>query len=153
MQIARFISVGQLAPASLRLSFSMCAVTLALCTAVAAAPGKTQQLTSANQVPEGLAKSDWQSIRAAHEGWQHSFHAVEGGHIARTPGQQWRSHFDARGFLTEPIGGGWSWGMELQSYGFPAMKSDRPKRRRSATSAWRASGSPALGMGFSRSGM
>ncbi len=27
--------------------------------------GKTQQLTTPDQVPEGLAKSDWASIRAA----------------------------------------------------------------------------------------
>ena len=31
-----------------------------------AAPGKTQQLSSPDEVPEGLAKSDWSSIRAAY---------------------------------------------------------------------------------------
>ena len=28
-------------------------------------PWKTQHLTSPDQVPEGMAKADWQSIRAA----------------------------------------------------------------------------------------
>jgi hypothetical protein len=32
-----------------------------------AAPARSQQLTSPDQVPEGLAKSDWSSIRAADE--------------------------------------------------------------------------------------
>jgi hypothetical protein len=34
------------------------------------------------------------------------------------PGQQWTTHFDQRGFLAQPQAGGWSWGLELQSYGF-----------------------------------
>ncbi len=41
--------------------------------APAAAPGKTQRLTSPDQVPAGLAKSDWQSIRAAYEAGRHEF--------------------------------------------------------------------------------
>lgn len=32
----------------------------------AAAPGKTQRLDSPDQTPQGLEKSDWASIRAAH---------------------------------------------------------------------------------------
>ena len=32
-----------------------------------AQPGKSQQLASPDQVPEGLGKSDWHSIRAAYE--------------------------------------------------------------------------------------
>lgn len=84
----------------------------------APSPGKTQQFTSPDQVPDGLQRPEWQGIRSAHESWRHGFAAVEGGHTARTPGQQWRSHFDARGFLTQPDGGGWSWGMELRGYGF-----------------------------------
>lgn len=41
-------------------------------------PGKTQQITSPDQVPEGLQKSDWQNIRAAHKAWEHGFMPVEG---------------------------------------------------------------------------
>ena len=67
---------------------------------VAAAPtGKTQSLTSLDQVPEGLTTSDWQSIRAAYEAGRHAFMPVEGGWQARNPGQQWTTKFDGRGFI------------------------------------------------------
>ena len=81
-------------------------------------PGKTQQLTSPDQVPEGLAKSDWHSIRAAYEAGRHAFQPIEGGWQARNPRQQWTTKFDGRGFVAEPREGGWQWGLELKSYGF-----------------------------------
>jgi|GEM_PF-2752323 len=82
-------------------------------------PGKSQQLTSPDQVPEGMAKSDWQSIRAAYEAGRHAFQPVEGGWQARNPGQQWTTKFDGRGFIAQPKGGAdWQWGLELKSYGF-----------------------------------
>ena len=80
--------------------------------------GKTQQLTSTEQVPEGLAKSDWSSIRAAYEAGRHAFQPTEGGWQARNPGQQRLTTFDQRGFEAKPVGGDWSWGLELKSYGF-----------------------------------
>ena len=83
-----------------------------------ALPGKTQHLTSAGQVPEGLAKSDWQSIRAAYDAGRHAFRPVEGGWQARNPGQQWNTTFDSRGFVAQPREGGWQWGLELKRYGF-----------------------------------
>ena len=67
-------------------------------------------------VPEGLAKSDWQSIRAAYEAGRHAFQPIEGGWQARNPGQQWTTKFDGRGFVTEPKDGAWQWGLELKSY-------------------------------------
>jgi hypothetical protein len=81
-------------------------------------PAKPQQLNSPDQVPEGLAISDWTSIRAAYEAGRHSFQPIEGGWRARNPGQQWTTKFDGRGFLAEPKDGGWQWGLELKSYGF-----------------------------------
>ena len=84
----------------------------------AAEPGKLQHLESVDQTPEGLNKSDWQSIRAAYEAGRHAFQPVEGGWQARNPGQQWLTTFDQRGFIAEPQSGGWTWGLELQSYGF-----------------------------------
>jgi hypothetical protein len=81
-------------------------------------PGKPQALTSPDQVPEGLAKSDWSSIRAAYEAGRHAFQPTATGWQARNPGQQWSTQFDKRGFLTTPKDGGWQWGLELQSYGF-----------------------------------
>jgi len=73
-------------------------------------------------VPQGLAQSDWQSIRAAYEAGRHAFQPVEGGWQARNPGQQWTTTFDGRGFLVEPRDGGWQWGLELKSYGFPGAE-------------------------------
>ena len=81
-------------------------------------PGKTQQLTSPDQVPEGLAKSDWASIRAAYEAGRHAFQPTATGWQARNPGQQWTTTFDQRGFLAQPADGAWTWGLELRSYGF-----------------------------------
>ncbi len=82
------------------------------------APGKSQSLTRPDQVPDGLAKSDWASIRAAYEAGRHSFQPTATGWQARNPGQQWTTQFDRRGFLAAPQDGGWTWGLELQSYGF-----------------------------------
>ena len=87
---------------------------------MAAAPSRPQQLTSPDQVPEGLAKSDWTSIRAAYEAGRHAFQPTPTGWQARNPGQQWTTTFDRRGFVATPKAGGWTWGLELQGYGFGA---------------------------------
>ncbi len=57
-------------------------------------------------VPEGLSKGDWAGIRAAYDTERHAAYPVEDGYEARNPGQAWRTHFDGRGFLTEPDAGG-----------------------------------------------
>jgi hypothetical protein len=80
--------------------------------------GKPQKLNSSEEVPKGLEKSDWHSIRAAYEAGRHAFHAVDGGWQARNPGQQWTTHFDGRGFLAKPKDADWQWGLEFKSYGF-----------------------------------
>ena len=70
-----------------------------------ARPARNQQLTSPDQVPEDLNRSDWSSIRAAYEKHRHAAFPVEGQTDtwqARNPGQQWQTIFDARGFLTQP---------------------------------------------------
>ena len=67
--------------------------------------GKTQQLTSPDQVPQGLAKTEWASIRAAYEAGRHAFQHIASGWQARNPGQQWTTKFDGRGFVSEPKGG------------------------------------------------
>lgn len=72
----------------------------------------------AQRVPESLTATDWQSIRAAHEAWKHEFREVEGTWQARNLGQQWTTTFDGRGFLAQPQGAAWKWGLELRSYGF-----------------------------------
>ncbi len=79
----------------------------------------TKPQKSKDVVPEGLAGSDWNSIRQVYEQNRHAAVAVDGGFRARSPGQQWLTHFDGRGFVVKPDGASWQWGLELQSYGFP----------------------------------
>jgi len=79
-------------------------------------------LFATDAVPEGLTKSDWSSIRAAYDAGRHAFEKTEDGWQAHNPGQQWRTKFDGRGFVAEPKGGGWTWGLELKSYGFPGKE-------------------------------
>lgn len=116
----------------------------------AAPPGKTQQLTSPDQVPDGLAKSDWQSIREAYEAGRHAFQPTDTVWQARNPGQQWLTTFDNRGFIAQPKDGGWQWGLDLQSYGFgeqqraisgtPSVKADGQRLTYSGLKVWDADG-------------
>ena len=71
-----------------------------------------------DSVPGGLSAGDWASIQAAHEAGRYAATRATGGFQARNPGQRWVTYFDGRGFRTEPDSGGWSWGLELRSYGF-----------------------------------
>lgn len=72
----------------------------------------------AQAAPSGLAENDWAGIKEAHEKRQLALSPSGSGHEARNPGQQWRTQFDERGFITRPQQGDWSWGVELLSYGF-----------------------------------
>ncbi|MBK8498779.1 MAG: hypothetical protein IPL52_08175 [Flavobacteriales bacterium] len=73
---------------------------------------------SPDRLPEGLTLADWIGIRAAKETALYSVVPVLNGWLAENPSQQWITTFDDRGFLTEPIAGGWKWGLMLSSYGF-----------------------------------
>ncbi len=102
----------------------MAASVLALSASQAAPPGQAvqfEQLSSPDQVPDGLSKSDWQSIRAAYEAGRHEFKPVagkDGQWQARNPGQQWLTTVDQQGFTARPQDAAWAWGLQLQSYGF-----------------------------------
>lgn len=72
---------------------------------------------STERVPEGVSASDWTGIRAAYEAGRYDTYRVDVGYQAKNPGQQWLTQFDGRGFETTPDAGGWSWGLELLSYG------------------------------------
>ncbi len=88
--------------------------------------GASRAAGATDSVPEGLAASDWSSIRGAYEAGRHKIIAVEGvggtedGWSARNPGQGLNTAFDERGFTATPDGGGWSWGLDLRSYGWDA---------------------------------
>jgi hypothetical protein len=88
--------------------------------AEAALPSITSAVSrlEADKVPPGLTASDWSGIKGEYERHRHAAFPVEGGHQARNYAQQWLTRFDGRGFEIKPEGGGWRWGLELQSYGF-----------------------------------
>lgn len=69
------------------------------------------------QVANGLSSSDWSSIRAAYESCRHSVFSVDGGFMARNPGQAWRTRFDGASFLVTPDSRDWTWGLSLVRYG------------------------------------
>ncbi len=96
----------------------LAALVMPNCCSATDAPGESQALIAPAQVPEGLKKSDWQRIRAAHDGWLHEFRKVDDGWQAFNPGQQWTTTFDGCGFLATPKAASWTWGLELRSYGF-----------------------------------
>lgn len=43
---------------------------------------------------------------------------IHDGHVARNSAQRWITTFDGRGFTTTPTGGEWSWGLEIERYGW-----------------------------------
>lgn len=107
-----------------------------------AALAPTQRLTTSDQTPQGqtpqrLVPSDWASIRAAYEQGRHRAFPVAGGHQARNPRQQWRTHFDGRGFAVEPDAGAWRWGLELRGYGFDRQTRDLTGKARVTTAGER----------------
>jgi trimeric autotransporter adhesin len=84
--------------------------------------------------------SDWSGIRSAHETWKHRFEKAEdGSFLARNPGQQWSTRFDGRGFLVEPAGQDWRWGLQLNSYGVGEIRSTIKGEARVETSEERLS--------------
>src|ERR1035441_1569962 len=73
-------------------------------------------------IPNGLSGSAWSSIRAEYQRHRQAVFPEDGGHRGRTYGQQWGPRFGGRGFDVTPDAGGWRWGLELQSYGFPGQE-------------------------------
>jgi hypothetical protein len=76
----------------------------------------------AEGVPKGLTANDWAGIKGEYERHRHAAFAAAGEHRARNYAQQWLSHFDGRGFTVAPNDAGWSWGLELKSYGFASRE-------------------------------
>ncbi|MEX1024824.1 MAG: FG-GAP repeat protein [Planctomycetota bacterium] len=73
-------------------------------------------------VDDELSSDDWASIRAAYEAKRYEAFADDGEYRARNPGQRWTTHFDGRGFTTRPDAGDWTWGLELEAYGWDAAE-------------------------------
>ncbi|MBL8696059.1 MAG: FG-GAP repeat protein [Planctomycetes bacterium] len=100
-----------------------------LSTGTASPPAIGPAAAPAGSVSKGLAASDWSSIRAAYEAGRHKIFALNGvsgterSWTARNPRQGLNTTFDERGFTTKPDAGSWSWGLELQGYGWGATNS------------------------------
>jgi FG-GAP repeat len=71
-------------------------------------------------MPRGLDTHDRASICAAYEAGRYAAVASEGGFRARNPAQQWTTHFNGRGFTIAPDAGEWTWGLQLEAYGWGA---------------------------------
>jgi len=76
----------------------------------------------ASETPKGLSSQDWSAIRTEYERHRHAAVPAAGGYQARNPGQQWTTHFDGRGFTVKPDGVQWTWGLELERYGFAGLE-------------------------------
>lgn len=75
-----------------------------------------------------IAAGDWASIQEAYQAGRHAIQKGDAGNTAFNPGQQWTTHFDGRGFSTQPASGGWSWGLELKSYGYAGTEISVPDK-------------------------
>jgi len=88
------------------------------CSALVLTPAAVGQVLPSDDAPAGLSAADWIGIRQAYEQGRHEARAVQDGYLARNPLQQWTTRFDGRGFTTKPETGDWTWGLQLQRYGF-----------------------------------
>lgn len=84
--------------------------------AFAAATGGTdpQEFT---KTPDGISGADWQAIREAHEAQQRRAIPTENGYLFRHSSQNWSTRLDGRRFVVSPDSGGWTAGLQLESYG------------------------------------
>ncbi len=82
--------------------------------------------TAVGQPPAGLDEADWARLRSTLDVARHRIAAAAGGHQAHNPGQHWRTRFEGQGFLVQPDGADWQWGLELTAYGFPGREHTVP---------------------------
>jgi hypothetical protein len=73
-----------------------------------------------------LDEADWARLRSTLDVARHRIAATAGGHQAHNPGQRWRTRFEGQGFLVQPDGADWQWGLELTAYGFPGREHTVP---------------------------
>jgi len=106
----------------LRLVVSLVLVCGALVLPDGSSPASQAPAPAVPERPAGLSAADWTGIRAAYEAGRHAAVASQGGYEARNPGQRWLTRFDGRGFSTEPDTGTWTWGLQLERYGFPGAE-------------------------------
>ena len=91
-------------------------------TAVLALGGLAPQLLAAGDtraLPDGVTAEDWSTIRESISAQRHAFRSTAAGFEATNPRFAWDAEFDGDSALIEPRTGDWSFGLALQSYGFP----------------------------------
>ena len=113
--------------------FGFATVLAALTSTLHAAAPSVQPRTKAAQPPEGTSKSDWAAIREAYDAGLRSFKPTATGWEARNPGQQWLTTFDRRGFVAQPEGAAWQWGLELKCFGLDGSERASGEGRGAAT--------------------
>lgn len=97
-------------------TFSTCLLPLiSLLLASTGTDGATQEKADTRPLH---AASKGQGIRAAYEAARHRLQPAGDGWDAHNPGQRWTTHFDRQGFTAKPQEGSWTWGLQLQGYGF-----------------------------------
>ena len=87
---------------------------------------------TAERLPAGMERSDWENIRGAHEEWKHTIRAMSERHSgwrAENPGTGLHATFDERGAEVRPEVGQWGWGLELVSYGVGTDQRSMAERR------------------------
>ena len=70
-----------------------------------------------------LSSSDRANLREAIGAALHAIREAGAGHEALNPGQRWVTSFDKSGFQIAPSAGGWTFGLELEGYGFAGCES------------------------------
>src|SRR5262245_49921124 len=86
--------------------------------------------SDSSAIPKGVTDSDWKQIKTEYERHRHA--AVPEGESAlkaRNFGQQMTARFDGRGFIVQPDSGTWTWGLELQRYGFVGHERPAPRTK------------------------
>ena len=91
-------------------------------TAILALGGLAPQLQAAGDTPAlpgGISTEDWSTIRESISARRHAFRSTAAGLEATNPRFDWDAEFDGDSALIGPRTGDWSFGLALQSYGFP----------------------------------
>ncbi|MFT5198221.1 MAG: hypothetical protein ACI87O_000876 [Planctomycetota bacterium] len=98
--------------------FSLPGISPALAAAVCLIAPLSAQSNGGVDLPEGLSPADWADIQSVFEARVYRAESVPEGFRAFNQSQGWWTEFDGQGFLVQPRDGEWTWGLELESYGF-----------------------------------
>jgi hypothetical protein len=98
--------------------FGLPGVSQALAAAVCLMDPLSDQTNGGVDLPGGLSPADWAEIHSVFEARVYQAESVPEGFKAFNQSQAWWTEFNGQGFLVEPRDGEWTWGLDLESYGF-----------------------------------